>query len=72
MPEGGEELLTGTIAGALSQLTNVSYPIKIKSVSVLTDDDGNYRRVVKVEMASGTYYVSVAPYDPDSVIQEEP
>jgi len=71
--DGGEELLTGVIAGSLSQLTGVSFPIKIKAVNVLTDANGDYRRVVEVEMASGTYYVSVTPYDPETpVIEEEP
>lgn len=72
MPDGGEELLTGVIAGSLSQLINVSFPIKIKAVSVLIDPDGNYRRVVEVEMASGTYYVSITDHDPGNVIKEEP
>lgn len=74
MADGGEELLVGTILGQLAQLVNVSYPIKILGARPLYDEQGNYRRTIEVEMASGTYYISVTDVDPefDCVIREEP
>jgi hypothetical protein len=72
----GQSLLAGTIAGQLGQLINLSYPIRILAARPLVDHDGNYRRVIEVEMASGTYYVTITDHDPHldstAVITEEP
>jgi hypothetical protein len=76
--DGGEELLVGTILGQLTQLAGISYPIKIHKAEPLYEEvDGQtlYRRVVKVTMESGVYYVSVTDYDPklaEHHIAEEP
>lgn len=71
MVDSGEELLTGVIAGSLT-LAGATFPIKINGARVLADANGDYRKVIEVEMASGTYYVSITDYDPGQVIQEEP
>lgn len=81
MADGGEELLAGTILGQLSQLTGpplpplgVAYPIKIYNVEPMMEAN-DYRTTIKVEMASGTYYVSITDFDPSLPkhrITEEP
>lgn len=77
MADHGEFLLAGMTAGLLYQSLRANESgIAIYSVEPLMDINGLARPVIKVEMASGTYYMTItetdAHLDDSHLIKEDP